>query len=123
MGIQIIPGSIPLIIVRTEMLRMVPSQPFRQADTFKIAVECPFRHCFIGQGSQHFLRQRLPGCQINHPDIAAIYRIAKEQDVKIRMLHVLVHAAFTQVIPRIGLNVNTDCFHFASNLEEGVGHF
>ena len=91
---------------------MVPSQPFRQADTFKIAVERPFRHGFIGQGGQHFLRQRLPGRQVNHPDDTAIHRIAKKQDVKIRMLHILVHAAFTQVIPGIGFKIYMDRLHF-----------
>lgn len=123
MRIQITTDSIPIITVRTKTLRMVPSQPFRQADTFKIAVKRPFRHGFIGQGGQHFLRQRLPGRQINHPDITSIYRIAKEQDVKIRMLHVLVHTAFTQIIPRIGFDVNTDCFLLPPIWEESAGHF
>ena len=77
---------------------MVPPQPHRQTHPLKGSIERPFHHGLIRQGRDHFLRDLFPAGKIDHLHFAAIYSIPKQQNVKVRMLHILVHTALIQVI-------------------------
>ena len=61
------------------------------------------------------------GAIVDHMNLATVHRISEQQNVKIRMLNILVHAALIQVIPGIGFNINTDRFHLSSNPKTGTG--
>ena len=55
-----------------------------QAHPLKIRIEGPFDHFIICQCSQHILRNAFPRSQVNHLNLTAIHRIAKQQDLKVR---------------------------------------
>ena len=55
-----------------------------QAHPLKICIEGPFDHFIICQCSQYILRDAFSGSQVDYLHLAAVYRIAKQQDLKVR---------------------------------------
>jgi hypothetical protein len=68
-----------------------------QADAFKICIESPLCDVIVGQGIYDFLRDLFSLCKVNDLHLAAIDRVAEEQDLKVRRLCVFVNAAFVQI--------------------------
>jgi hypothetical protein len=81
-----------------------------QADSFKVCIESPLCHVIVCQGIDDFLRDMFSLCKVNDLHLAAIDRIAEEQDLKVRRLRVFVYAALVQVDVGEGFYIYTDVF-------------
>ena len=68
-----------------------------QADPFKICIERPLGNVIVGQGIYDVRRDFFSAGKINDLYLAAIDRVAEEQDLKVRRFCVLVYAAFVQI--------------------------
>jgi hypothetical protein len=89
-----------------------------QADSFKVCIESPLGDVIVGQGIYDFLRDMFSLCKVNDLYLAAIDRIAEEQNLKVRRLRVFVNAALIQIDVGEGFDIYTDVFqsdHLNSN--------
>ena len=89
----------------------VVPEPARQADALKLCVEGPLDHGVIRQRGDDLRRQLLAGGKVHDLHRSAVHGVAKQQNVKVRSLGILVDSAFAQVVAAVGFDINTECFH------------
>ena len=95
--VKIIADRVPVNAVGTEMLRIVPAQPSRQAYSLKGCVIGPLGDTIVREGFDDLIRHGIAGHQVVHDDLAAVHGHAEEQDFKIGRFGVLVNAALLQI--------------------------
>ena len=104
--VQIVADRILWDTVAGVIKAAVVPEPARQADALKLCVEGPLDYGVIRQRGHDLRRQLLAGEKVDHLYRTAVHGVAKQQNVEVRSLGVLVDTALGQVDAAEGLYVD-----------------
>ena len=79
------------------MLRIVPAQPDRQADSLEAGIVGPLRHPVIGQGGNDLFRDCISAGKIVHGDGAVVDGHTEQQNIEIHRFSILIGTGFPDV--------------------------
>ena len=97
-------------LCRIKELVVWQTQISGQAHPLEVGIEGPLGDALIRKRCKDFFRDTLAAGQINYLHGAVVYRIAEQQNFKIRCFAVAIHRGFAQIDAGIGFYIKADVF-------------